>query len=246
MEHSTEPDAERVPEQDTSETTSESKISAQSSSEQAQDTANATGTPAASASLCGVCHLNPPKYKCPRCYLPYCSVACNRIHRENHPPDPEPAIRPTVPSTPPTDTPTQQSRVPDPNNPFRALDTSQKLKYLFQKYPNLPDQLLKIHAATLPPSDAGPDSRLPASLMKGITRNNKWNHDVGLRNGKDALRKARKADGEEGKAIREYSELILHLLNDEQESQDATAILQQQAATDDVRLIERLMAEEKR
>ncbi|CAK7220280.1 Box C/D snoRNA accumulation [Sporothrix bragantina] len=31
--------------------------------------------------LCSVCRTNPPRYKCPRCNLPYCSVPCNRRHR---------------------------------------------------------------------------------------------------------------------------------------------------------------------
>ncbi|CAK7566716.1 MAG: Box C/D snoRNA accumulation [Sporothrix epigloea] len=31
--------------------------------------------------LCSVCRTNPPRYKCPRCSLPYCSVPCNRRHR---------------------------------------------------------------------------------------------------------------------------------------------------------------------
>ena len=177
-----------------------------------------------------------------------CSVACNKIHRENHPPDPEPQPKPPAPVPSSTDT----SQTPNNDdgdqskNPFRALDTSQKLKLLFQKYPSLPDQLLKIHAATLPPADTGPDSRIPASMMKGVPKRDRWNHDIGLRNGKDALRRAKKARGEEGEAIREYSELILHLLNEGKSSDETTALLQQQAADQDMKLIERLLAEERR
>ncbi|KAL1896578.1 Box C/D snoRNA accumulation [Sporothrix stenoceras] len=32
-------------------------------------------------SCCSVCRANPPRYKCPRCNIPYCSVECNRRHR---------------------------------------------------------------------------------------------------------------------------------------------------------------------
>lgn len=32
-------------------------------------------------SCCSVCRTNPPRYKCPRCNIPYCSVPCNRRHR---------------------------------------------------------------------------------------------------------------------------------------------------------------------
>ncbi|VVT46683.1 uncharacterized protein SAPINGB_P001335 [Magnusiomyces paraingens] len=30
---------------------------------------------------CGVCHAVPPKYKCPRCALPYCSLVCFKAHK---------------------------------------------------------------------------------------------------------------------------------------------------------------------
>ena len=31
---------------------------------------------------CRVCKQQQSKYKCPKCFLPYCSVACNHTHRE--------------------------------------------------------------------------------------------------------------------------------------------------------------------
>mmetsp|Transcript_7972 Transcript_7972/g.13823 ORF Transcript_7972/g.13823 Transcript_7972/m.13823 type:complete len:135 (-) Transcript_7972:255-659(-) len=34
------------------------------------------------APTCGVCAVNPPKYKCPMCREPYCSVVCFRKHKE--------------------------------------------------------------------------------------------------------------------------------------------------------------------
>ncbi|KAF4455982.1 Zinc finger HIT domain-containing protein 3 [Fusarium austroafricanum] len=201
---------------------------------------DATATP--NTSLCGVCSANPPKYKCPRCRLPYCSVACNKIHRENHPPDPEPPTPQPEPSQ--TRQPSQPQSC-DPSNPFHALEGSDKLRLLFQKYPSLPEQLLKIDAATLPPSET--KSAIPASLLKGLPpKQEAWNHDIGMQNGKEALRKARRADGEQGDAIREYSELILHLLNTENANADADSILRQQIAQEDTKLIERLMAQEKR
>lgn len=33
------------------------------------------------AQTCGVCHKNPSKYRCPGCALPYCSLACNKVHK---------------------------------------------------------------------------------------------------------------------------------------------------------------------
>ncbi|KAI5462210.1 hypothetical protein BGZ63DRAFT_485681 [Mariannaea sp. PMI_226] len=201
-------------------------------------------------STCGVCSVNPPKYKCPRCYLPYCSVACNKVHRENHPPDPEPQPKPAFESNPSLDPPSIPSTEPrDVSNPFRALEHSDKLRVLFRKYPFLPDQLLKIHAATLPPKDNTDQKKasIPASLLKGLPpKKETWNHDVGIQNGKEALRQARRADGEAGEAIREYSELILHIMNSDDTGTDATSILRQQLAQEDTKLIERLMAEDKR
>ncbi|KAF4341732.1 zinc finger domain protein [Fusarium beomiforme] len=202
---------------------------------------NATTKP--DPSLCGVCNMNPPKYKCPRCRLPYCSVACNKLHRENHPPDPEPTPAPQ--STASESLPKSLPQPTDPLNPFQALESSEKLRLLFRKYPSLPDQLLKIDAATLPPPET--KSAIPASLLKGLPpKQEAWNHDIGIQNGKEALRKARRADGEQGDAIREYSELVLHLLNTENASTDVDTILRQQIAQEDTKLIERLMAQEKR
>ncbi|KAG5663661.1 hypothetical protein KAF25_006246 [Fusarium avenaceum] len=206
-------------------------------------TQDGDATTPANPSLCGVCNVDPPKYKCPRCRLPYCSVACNKIHRENHPPDPEPTQTPQpepahsqLPSRPPPS---------DRSNPFSALEGSEKLRLLFRKYPNLPEQLRKIDAATLPPPET--KSSIPASLLKGLPpKQEAWNHDIGLQNGKEALRKARRAHGEQGDAIREYSELILHLMNTENATTDVDNALRQQLAQEDTKLIERLMAQEKR
>lgn len=211
---------------------------------EAKDGDNATTKP--DPSLCGICEVNPPKYKCPRCRLPYCSVACNKIHRKNHPPDPEPA---TIPAAPPSALSRSQAtplpQPPDPSNPFQALESSEKLRLLFRKYPGLPDQLRRIDAATLPPPEAKP--AIPASLLKGLPpKQEAWNHDIGIQNGKEALRKARRADGEQGDAIREYSELILHLMNAESAQTDVDNIIRQKMAQEDTKLIERLMAQEKR
>ncbi|KFA74673.1 hypothetical protein S40288_03229 [Stachybotrys chartarum IBT 40288] len=202
--------------------------------------------PANESSLCGVCLKEPPKYKCPRCYLPYCSVACNRTHRENHPPDPTPGPQPEHEPAPATASTINQhpAEPADPNNPFRALDSSDKLRLLFAKYPSLPDQLLKIHAATQPPTEA--NSGVPAALLKGLPpRHNRWNRDLGVKKGKEALRRARKAAGEEGAGVREYTELILHLMNGSESREDMSSLLKQQTDQQDLKLIEQMMAEEK-
>lgn len=87
--------------------------------------------------------------------------------------------------------------------------------------------------------------------MKGLPANNssgkgQWNHDIGIKNGKAALRRARKASGQDGEAIREYTELILHIMNETSDKNDATAYVQRQIAEQDTALIERLLAEDRR
>lgn len=82
--------------------------------------------------------------------------------------------------------------------------------------------------------------------MKGLPKKDGWNADVGIKNGKDALRKAKRADGERGEAVREYCELITYLMNEGDSANAATSAFQRQAAVQDSQLIESLMAEEKR
>lgn len=105
---------------------------------------------------------------------------------------------------------------------------------------------MDINHAMQPPSETPQNNGIPASLLKGLpNKRDGWNHDLGIKNGKEALRRARKADGASGEGVREYCELIRYLMN-EQAGADASAMLQKQVATQDSELIERLMAEEKR
>lgn len=148
-----------------------------------------------------------------------CSVACNKIHRENHPPDPTPAPKPSPPpavsataTTAPEES-NEDSSTHQSDHRFGTLERSKELQYLFKKYPRLPKQLLDIHAATLPPPSE--KSRIPASLLKDLpVSSNGWDRDKAMASGKEALRKARGAKGVDGEALREYSELVLHLTKD--------------------------------
>lgn len=137
-----------------------------------------------------------------------CSVACNKTHKENHPPDPPPSETPK----PTSSSESSEKPKPDPSNPFGVLETSDKLQILFQKYPRLPDQLIKIHDATRPPSSATTPFNPSESrrLEKAM-----WDRATGLRKGKEALQRAREAEGEEGEGVREYQELVLHLLSED-------------------------------
>ena len=172
-------------------------------------------------------------------------MACNRVHRENHPADPKPEL-PATRTTAPPENPDKlhSAQKGDPLNPFSGLDSSDHLQHLFRKYPGLARQLQDIYAATQPPTNA-PENRIPASLMQGMVKKDGWNHDIGIKNGKEALRKARQADGQDGEAIREYTELVLHLIN-KQNGQVNTTTIVQQNAQEDSKLIEQLMAQERR
>lgn len=175
-----------------------------------------------------------------------CSVACNKIHQANHPPDTKPKPEPAQ----------AQEKAPAvsllakpsaPSNPFSALDNSDKLTWLFRKYPDLPQQLLDIHAETQPPPE-DPSKHIPASLMQGVAppRRNNWTRDQGIKKGKAALRKARQLPGKEGEGVREYCTLIRMLLNEEEaDDGGATATLQRQFAQQDADIIRQLMEEEK-
>ncbi|PHH72184.1 hypothetical protein CDD82_6133 [Ophiocordyceps australis] len=187
--------------------------------------------------ICRVCNTNTFKYKCSRCYLPYCSVACNKTHQENHPPDSKP--EPNPPPKPACDLISNTTRR---DNPFQVLDRSEKLSWLFRKYPNLPQQLLDIHAASQPPPH-DPTKQMPGSFKNGPSSRPQWTRDKGIQRGKAALRRARNRPGQEGEAIREYCTLISMLLNDDKE-EDSRLLLQQQVKQDDAQLIRQLMQEE--
>lgn len=180
---------------------------------------------------------------------PSCSVVCFRTHKENHPPDP-PKPDPVLKlNNQESDLDGKKSRKRGAH-PFSVLDESPELVRLFNKYPSLPSKLGSIHNATLPPKDEQPPSRggLPWNLSQAPGYQNKkpkWTHDTGLRRGKEALRKARTDPGEEGDAVREYCELVLHLLSREENSEvNVTDIVRQQVTQEDVKLIERLIEAE--
>lgn len=224
--------------------------------------------------MCGICDEKEGKYKCTRCPLPLyvspwghfvfiihsllscalftningyensCSVQCSKIHRENHPPDPEPVPKP------PVEAPKQPGakKAFDPKNPFSVLDDSPQLRYLFKRYPSLKSRLLGILAATEPPPELQGtgnslnDTMKARALAAANPKKEQWSHDVGIRNGKEALRKARTAAGEDGEGVREYIELINHLIL---KGEDAAAeeAIRKSAEEKDTDLIRKLLEE---
>ncbi|KAL0940736.1 hit finger domain protein [Colletotrichum truncatum] len=218
------------------------------------DTAETETKAAPKSKMCGVCHEKEGKYKCARCALPFCSVPCNKIHRENHPPDPEPAAKPPPPPDVAAGPPPATKKARDPSNPFSVLDDSDQLRYLFKRYPSLRSRLLGILAATEPPPEMrGASGTSLNDIMKAKAmaaanpKKEQWTHDIGIRNGKEALRKAKNAAGEDGEGVREYIELINHLVSkgDGGNDADADEAIRRRAAQQDTELIRRLMADDR-
>ncbi|KAH8899629.1 hypothetical protein GQ53DRAFT_318969 [Thozetella sp. PMI_491] len=186
--------------------------------------------------LCVVCKKEPGKYKCTLCSAPFCSVACNRIHKENHPPVPERTALPT--STP------KPKRKWEDDDPYGVLlEHLDEFQRLFRKYPNLENELNQIGKATLPP----PNGHLPPrhKNQHGFHKKNRpWTKEDGLRKGAAALRKARTDPSEKGDAVREYCELVLHLLSKPGDSK-ATRLVREAVVAGDTKAIEQLMQDEK-
>ncbi|EFQ32201.1 HIT zinc finger [Colletotrichum graminicola] len=232
-----------------------SQPSRETNHDEAQETTTTTTTTTPKSKMCGVCTEKEGKYKCTRCALPFCSVPCSKIHRENHPPDPEPSAAAKIPSAGDPAHEPLQSDAPkpprDPRSPFSVLDNSDQLRYLFRRYPGLQARLLDILAATEPPPEMQSTGSSLNDMMKARAmaaanpKKEQWTHDVGIRNGKAALRKARDAAGEDGEGVREYIELINHLMSEANATAEAEEVVRKQAAEKDAELIRRLMAEDR-
>ena len=146
-----------------------------------------------------------------------CSVACNKIHKPTHDNEPEPP-KPTR-APPPVEADEEITEKiglhgKKLKHPYKTLEHSEELKWLFNKYPRLPMLLTQIFNATQPPPSA--QSRIPASLRKGLKPdpNENWGKEKGVHMGKQMLRKLRREEGEDGEAIREYCTLVGALLDD--------------------------------
>ncbi|KAF2272815.1 uncharacterized protein EI97DRAFT_196924 [Westerdykella ornata] len=115
--------------------------------------------------LCRVCNAQPRKYKCPTCSLPYCSLACFKLHKEKH-------LGEDAASSNTTHTPTaHEVHIPEPPAPppvpryikqqidYSALGTNPKFRELLQTHTTLLPLLQRIYAATIEPDR---DDQIPA------------------------------------------------------------------------------------
>ncbi|KAK3320870.1 hypothetical protein B0T19DRAFT_251494 [Cercophora scortea] len=172
--------------------------------------------PTIAIQYCDICTKGVGKYKCPRCPLRYCSVACNKIHKEK---DPHPSIEPASQQAPQPQQQQQQQPPPSAPDPYSVLlDHRAELARLYRKYPNLETELLRIQETTLPPSSAPNPNSLAFKMLQqsqqalGGSKQHTWSRDVGLRKGAAALRKARTDPGDKGDAVREFCDLVKYLL----------------------------------
>ncbi|KAK0652185.1 hypothetical protein B0T16DRAFT_454576 [Cercophora newfieldiana] len=200
--------------------------------------------------LCGICEKEVGKYKCPQCFMPYCSIACNRTHKESHPPPAETSQKPSQQSVPPA-----QKK----EDPYAILlDNEFEFKRLFKKYPFLPDELSKILQNTLPP-DSSTDgatnrSGFPTSFKQPYgKKQHAWSRMDGLLQGVAALRQARTDPTEIGDGIRECCDLILYLLSSQKSQthggpraviKDLTEVVREEVVAEETEIIARLNQEE--
>ncbi|KAM7208620.1 hypothetical protein V8F20_001043, partial [Naviculisporaceae sp. PSN 640] len=202
--------------------------------------------------LCGICNTQPSKYKCPQpgCQVAYCSVACNKLHKENHPPPPPPPA-PAPPSSKQAEQPTTSATSTTKPDPYEVLlHHRAEFDRLLQRYPGLERVLKKIHQCTLPPPDQ------PSLTGGGSNTNNRqpqiWTGEVGLRKGAEALKKARTDPGIHGDGVREFCELVMYLLNNpslrpagsdaaDKTSLNATSLVREEVVADQAKLIKKLL-----
>ncbi|KAG0646102.1 putative zinc-finger [Hyphodiscus hymeniophilus] len=235
------PDGVYAPDTPGSTTNSPATLSAQSASASVQPEPTEslpTTNNSKSIKLCDVCHEKEYKYKCSRCELPYCSIACSTIHKATHPLPPSPVLKPVNvdPAKPPTTSarPGTVAASTQPS-PFSALSTSTELHTLFTHYPNLSAQLNAIWDAMQPPASQSPDLY---HKLTGKNNNPKaWNQDRGMEKGIEALRTARGLWGKDGEGVREFGELVLRIV----EGLDQEEIVRRELERENLRVVKALM-----
>ncbi|EPQ66312.1 Bgt-2998 [Blumeria graminis f. sp. tritici] len=193
--------------------------------------------------ICGVCATRESQYKCARCYLPYCSLACSTVHKESHPPlsPRNPQIEKLYGDTN-SILESQHSHIQDstqPDEPFASLGSSEDLQILFKNYPNLPNVLERIHEATLPPTSQLNPSNLSERVIKG-KKEPPWTNDIGLQKGVSALHAAKVMGDRDGEGVRAYSQLVMSIVNGDT-TENTVERIRQELAEQDTRLIERLL-----
>ncbi|KAI0479281.1 hypothetical protein GGR56DRAFT_371504 [Xylariaceae sp. FL0804] len=194
---------------------------------------------------CLVCEAVEGKYKCPRCNVYTCSLACSREHRDNHP-----AVEVAGPS-PSESSSSYTTCVPSPvesasgqTGPSSLVDMPE-YKMLMQRYPTLEMLLWQIAEATDPPQSNGNGANDKCAGLPGFHQgkrkpNKPWTKDEGMENGLKMLQYAKQAPNEPSEAIREFCELYWMY---KARSSTEEGIRQQRA--EDAQAIGRLLKDEK-
>ncbi|KAL1303936.1 hypothetical protein AAFC00_000389 [Neodothiora populina] len=184
------------------------------------------------ASICGVCQLQPSKYKCSKCELPYCSLACYKSHKDSHA---EEVVEPQESAESPVSTPVQedvpvssaargrQSKKID----YSDLQNDPDLLRLMNRYPGLRIQLQHIYSFTLEPDPE--EQRFSSFQGRGRgrgrggrgrggwrgrggfnqqqSRPSQWTQSKGDKEAADAFKRMRTSEGEE-EGLAEFVQLI--------------------------------------
>lgn len=139
------------------------------------------------------------------------------------------------------------------------LDHRDDITHLLTKYPYLESALLAVLERTNPPKEDATTTttRTAGMLIKSESfykKKHPWTKAEGLRRGAEALRKARTDPSETGDGVREFCELVLHLLSTppkvrvgngaKQEKATATGLVHDEIVAEDEEVIRQLIQEE--
>ncbi|EGS23521.1 uncharacterized protein CTHT_0002150 [Thermochaetoides thermophila DSM 1495] len=158
----------------------------------------------AGTKTCVVCNKMDGKYKCPRCHSPF-------------PPTPAPKSNKCLKMSD-DDCGTASVKTAEHTSPLEVIAQKHgdEISNFVAKHPGLEEVLQDILMATMPPGERGLQSlqsRFP-TLFKTNNPNATWDREMGIQNGVEALRRARKHP-EIGHAVDEFFELITYLLDKE-------------------------------
>ncbi|KAF8420039.1 hypothetical protein EV426DRAFT_700667 [Tirmania nivea] len=186
--------------------------------------------------LCQLCNVTESRYKCPTCFIPYCSLACYKPHKTVHEAKPPPA-----PSEPPTSTTTEltSTAAPPPPEPpipppsattastptpsrYTSLLAHPTLLSQLRSTPSLHSLLYQIYLTTLePPSPTPPKPTTtpsnPYKITKHIRNKPIWTPAAGVAKGVKRLTKIREkvlAKGGNGGPLEEFVGMVVECIGE--------------------------------
>nr|CAG4642943.1 EOG090X0JQ4 [Evadne anonyx] len=113
--------------------------------------------PAAKIELCQLCDKNVFKYKCPTCYVKYCSLDCFKTHRQS------PCEKPKQPEAPSSQKRAYQFTTPDtvPQEILKELGNSDAIKECL-KNPHVREIMASLVTST------NPDKAIKEAMLEPI------------------------------------------------------------------------------